>query len=386
MVVSSRSPTVGRRHIVTANGGSEMPSRTNDDGRPRYWRDPLLVGVVAVTLAIVLLIVVVRGSEDGAAASSRRPSPAVRHRHAVAARHALASRQAGLAPPSLVPGIPPTGRVARGVRRFPPPATPPGVPPGTVDTLGFYSPALHRRDDALVYLPPGYRREAARGRRYPVLYVLHGSPGIASSVFNGGWAGRDASVLLAQHRIRPMIIVAPDGRYGLRNQTEWANGRHGRYLSYVRDVVRAVDQQLATIPRRADRVIAGDSEGAYGATNVALHDLGLFGGFQSWAGYFTETPKGTFAGASLSTIAANSPLDYVPSLAHRIRHLGLHAFLYVGAQDRQGLLQLAPFAPELRAAGVRVGTAIYPGRHDWALWRAEMPHMLELASSWFSKA
>jgi enterochelin esterase-like enzyme len=361
-----------------------MPSRTNDDRRPRYWRDPLLVGVVAVSLAIVLLIVVVRVTVDGAAASSRRPSPPPRHSHALAAARAPAPGP--LAAPSLVPGIPPAGRVASGVRRFPPAVTPPGVPPGTIDTLRFYSPALHRRDDALVYLPPGYRREVARGRRYPVLYVLHGSPGIASSVFDGGWAGRDASVLIAEHRIRPMIIVAPDGRYGLRNETEWANGRHGRYLSYVRDLVRTVDQQLATIPRRAGRVIAGDSEGAYGATNVALHDLGLFGGFQSWAGYFTEAPKGTFAGASLSTIAANSPLDYVPSLAHRIRHLGLHAFLYVGAQDRQGLLQLAPFAPELRAAGARVGTAIYPGRHDWALWRAEMPHMLELASSWFSKA
>jgi enterochelin esterase-like enzyme len=37
----------------------------------------------------------------------------------------------------------------------------------------------------------------------------------------------------------------------------------------------------------------------------------------------------------------------------------------------------------LARAGAQVRSAVYPGGHSWALWRGQMPHMLELASSWF---
>jgi hypothetical protein len=46
---------------------------------------------------------------------------------------------------------------------------------GTVQTIEVTSRALGgRRQQVVVYLPPGYRRSA---RRYPVMYLLHGFPG-----------------------------------------------------------------------------------------------------------------------------------------------------------------------------------------------------------------
>jgi enterochelin esterase-like enzyme len=343
----------------------------------RVRRSAAATAVLAVVIVAGALLV--RGTADTASGSTR---PA----RAQAMAPPLARGALPLLPARLVPGIPPERHLARGVHRFAPPAIPSGVAAGTVDTLRFFSPALGRMDEALVYLPPGYLRSAAQGRRYPVLYILHGSPSDGSSVFDGGWAGRDASVLIAEHLIRPMIIVAPYGLYGRTNNTQWADGRRGRYLAYVADVVHAVDTSLATLRARRDRVIAGDSEGGFGAANVALHDLSLFGGFQSWSGYFTQMPAGTFAGASRATIAANSPLDYVASLSPQIRRLGLHAYVYAGARDAGGRTQVPPFVAALRAAGAGVGGAIYPGGHNWTLWRSQMPHMLELASSWFSTA
>jgi enterochelin esterase-like enzyme len=257
-------------------------------------------------------------------------------------------------------------------------------PGARMEKLAFFSPALHHAGRAFVYLPPGYARAAAHGRRYPVLYVLHGAPGVAARIFKGGLAARDASLLIAAHRIRPLIIVAPYGLYGSRNVTEWADGRYGPYERYVLDVVRATDARLPTVPDRAHRVIAGDSEGGYGATNIALHNLRVFAGLQSWSGYFTAPRTGTFAGASAVTIARNSPIAYGPALTSEIRRLGLRAYLYEGAQDRNGSMGMPQFAAELRAAGASVGSAVYPGRHDWALWRAQMPHMLVLASRWMS--
>ena len=62
-------------------------------------------------------------------------------------------------------------------RGFPAPATPTGVASGTTRTITFWSPSVHQREQYIVYLPPGYAQAAARGRRYPVLYLLHGYPG-----------------------------------------------------------------------------------------------------------------------------------------------------------------------------------------------------------------
>jgi enterochelin esterase-like enzyme len=271
-------------------------------------------------------------------------------------------------------------------RGFPPPVTPAGIASGTTETFHFYSPVLHQRSAALVYLPPGYAQDAARGRRFGVMYLLHGAPGAAANVFNAGAAARDANILIHRHRIAPMLLVVPYGLQGFSGDTEWANARRGPYESYVLDVVHAVDTAFATKADRVHRVIAGDSEGAYGAANIALGHLPVFGGFQSWSGYFSETPAGVFAGAGRAQLAANSPSTYVPRLAPQIRRLGLHAYVYAGIHDTHGLAQMRRFVPELGAAGAQVGSGAYPGGHDWGLWRAQMPRMLTLASRWMSGA
>jgi len=271
-------------------------------------------------------------------------------------------------------------------RGFPPPVTPAGVSAGRVEKLRFFSPALHQQSTALVYLPPGYARAVARGRRFGVLYLLHGSPGAAANIFNAGAVARDANILVHAHRIGPLLLVAPYGLHGFRSDTEWADGRRGPYERYVLDAVRATDAAFATIPDRAHRVIAGDSEGGFGAANIALRNLRTFGGFESWSGYFSQQPEGTFAGADRATIAANSPSAYVPQLAPEIRRLGLRAYVYDGRHERNARVRMAAFAGELARAGAAVRSRAYPGGHDWALWRAQMPHMLILASQWMRSA
>jgi enterochelin esterase-like enzyme len=265
-------------------------------------------------------------------------------------------------------------------RGFPPPETPTGVPAGTVGTFTFFSPALGQTSRALVYVPPGYKRAVARGRRFGVMYLLHGSPGVAQNLFDAGAVASDADVLIHRHRIAPMVLVAP---FGANADMEWADGSRGPYERYLLDVVHAVDAHYVTRPDRAHRVIAGDSEGAFGAANVALHHLRVFGGFQSWSGYFVEQGTGTFARASRAVLDANSPLRYVPGLDGPIRRLGLHAFLYDGSGDG-GAPQMREFAAQLQAAGASVVSAVYPGGHDWGLWRRQMPRALTLASHWLS--
>jgi enterochelin esterase-like enzyme len=274
-------------------------------------------------------------------------------------------------------------------RGFKPPRVAAGVATGHVVDASFYSPTFHHTSSYLVYEPPGYALGAAARRRYPVMYVLHGHPGQAINILEAGSIGADLDQLLSEHQIKPMLLVMPLGDGGPEGggDTEWAKTPSGNYDQLLVELVRSVDHRFATRANRASRVLAGLSSGAYAAINVGLHHLGLFGNLQCWSGYFIQQRGGAFLHASPALLRANSPQLYVARLASRIHRLGLNAFLYVGQQDHQTrIAQLGPFTAALRAAGANAHSATYPGAHDWAIWRQQMPHMLRLASHWTYQA
>ncbi|MFZ0042383.1 MAG: alpha/beta hydrolase-fold protein [Solirubrobacteraceae bacterium] len=248
---------------------------------------------------------------------------------------------------------------------------------GQLVDVNFYSQALGRESDYLAYLPAGY----GTGERYPVYYLLHGSPGRPKVFIDIASMDVRMDNLISQHRMRPMILIMPDGRIGgsTMSDSEWANTPSGRYESYVMNVVANVDQRFSTLANRRDRVLAGFSAGAYGATNIALHHLKVFGALQSWSGYYLETRSGVFADASRATLAANSPLEYVHRLRRQLAADPLRAFLFVGRDDDESP-QTVPMAGALAKAGASVSYALYPGGHDWQLWHRHLDQMLVLAS------
>jgi enterochelin esterase-like enzyme len=264
-------------------------------------------------------------------------------------------------------------------RGYDPPHDPAHVAGGRLVTGRFYSPALHARRSYLVYLPPGYSPLA----RYPVLYLLHGAPGWPREFVDVANLGVDLDVAIARGELRPFLLVMVDGRDGsYRSDTEWADTPHGRYESVVLDTVRAVDARWPTLPNRADRAIAGNSEGAFGAMNVALHHLDMFGTVESWSGYFRADPTGPFAHAGAGRRRAYSPAEYIGALAPLLHRLPLRAFLYVGMADADRV-QSTTFAAQLHAAGATVRYSEYPGRHSWRLWRDTAPAALAFAGQWF---
>ena len=81
------------------------------------------------------------------------------------------------------------------------------VPHGTVAQVG-----THRRRSAqrrmTVYTPPGYETGT---ERYPVLYLLHGGGNDELGWIELGGAAEILDNLLAKRRVRPMIVVMPNG-------------------------------------------------------------------------------------------------------------------------------------------------------------------------------
>jgi enterochelin esterase-like enzyme len=218
-----------------------------------------------------------------------------------------------------------------------------------------------------------------------VFYMLHGMPGRPLAFTVNAGIEPKLEHLIAARLIRPMILVFPDGRIRGETETdsEWANTPGGKFDSYVVDVVHDADRRFATLPRRQERAIAGLSAGAYGAANVGLHHLNLFGLIQVWSGYFTQTRTGVFAHASPAQLAYNSPIDYVSRLRLALRRFPLHIFIYVGTDDSDRP-QTPPMAAALRTEGADVGYAIYPGGHSWSLWTPHVDQMLIMASDLFA--
>jgi hypothetical protein len=204
-----------------------------------------------------------------------------------------------------------------------------GFDGGTIWSGRIRNPFVPRDTrDTDVYLPPGYSSTL----RYPVLYLLHGFWGEPSSFVVSLRIADVADSLIRAGTVRPFIIVMPpggrpDGSKGERAKGEWAGASED---FVVRTVVPWVDSHLPTVPAARARAIGGVSAGAYGAVDIALRHLGLFGTSESWEGYFQPFRDGPFEDASAVTLAAHNPVLLARKEAASIRAHNLRFFLSTG--------------------------------------------------------
>jgi enterochelin esterase-like enzyme len=244
---------------------------------------------------------------------------------------------------------------------------------GTSQTVKIYSPAVGRRQEVVVYLPPGY--DASATKRYPVLYLLHGSPGTPSAFLHELRMGVIDDTFDATGRAQPLILVMPFGSTGTFTDEEWANGyrAHQAWETFLaRDVVRWVDSHYRTIRSGSGRAIAGLSEGGYGALNIALHHPGEFGVVESWSGYEQADPLRSIFGTSAARLAWNSPGLLLPSVKGTLRRHHTYLWLYSGTTDRLRP-QNTQFVRELDRLHIRHRYFVAKGGHDWSLWRRYAP-------------
>ncbi|TML62791.1 MAG: hypothetical protein E6G22_07480 [Actinobacteria bacterium] len=252
---------------------------------------------------------------------------------------------------------------------------PAGLGARVVET-SFRSQAVRGVVRMEVYLPADY---TTSGKRYPVIYFLHGLPASSSS-YRGADFLRDA----LDRAGRPAILVAPQGARDRDSDPEyldWGPGRNWE-TAVGQELPRFVDRTFRTIPSRRGRALVGLSAGGYGATLLALHHLGAFAVVESWSGYFHPTnPSGT-APLDLGSRAANAKASvhtYVRTL-HRAFHRRPTFFaFYVGRGDMRFRAENLRLHRELLAAGVPHLFRLYPGAHAQTVWSAHAAAWLRLA-------
>jgi enterochelin esterase family protein len=160
------------------------------------------------------------------------------------------------------------------------------VPHGLVSELNYFSKITQAWRRCFVYTPPGY--EANSSKRYPVLYLQHGSFEDETGWPGQGKANLILDNLIAEKKAVPMIIVMDNG-YAYKPQNN-GNGRPAMAFEEVMmlEIIPMIDKRFRTAANRESRAIAGLSMGANQTMRIAMNNLDQFayyGGFSGTANY-----------------------------------------------------------------------------------------------------
>jgi len=235
-------------------------------------------------------------------------------------------------------------------------------------------------DQVQVVLPPGYASHPTR--RYPAFYLLIGSPGEPSNFLTIGQLGTAEAELVAAGRMRPLILVLPAGGRSFFADEEWVNGVHpgGAWETFVAtDLVRTIEARFRVLARGDSRGLGGLSEGGYGALNIGLHHPGEFRVLQSWSGYTRALGYRAIFGHNRQLERYDSPADTIGTVAPRLRDAGTYIWFYSGTRDPLRAQNIS-FSAKLTALAVPHQFFLWPGTHNWAMWRALAPRALISAS------
>jgi len=166
---------------------------------------------------------------------------------------------------------------------------PRNVPHGTVHVNFYDSSNLNAERMVYVYTPPGY--ETGRDK-YPVLYLLHGNGQIEAS---WTWTGRANVILdnlLAEGKVKPMIVVMPFGHVVRELKTAGASPAPAvpgaDMAAMEKELMTAVkplvESKYRVLTDRNHRAIGGLSMGAAQSLSIGLHNLDQFAYIAAFSG------------------------------------------------------------------------------------------------------
>ena len=184
------------------------------------------------------------------------------------------------------------------------------VPHGTVSAVWYPSGQLGANRRLSVYTPPMY--DAEPERRFPVLYLLHGSGGDENAWVELGHVARIMDNLIAEGKVEPMIVVMPNGNSGKQAapgetsenlsykpaMTNLLPGsyKNGRYEMAFPEIVNFIDHRYRTLADKAHRALAGLSMGGFHTLYISANHPAYF----DYIGLFS-------AGLDMSNVDVSQP-------------------------------------------------------------------------------
>ena len=225
----------------------------------------------------------------------------------------------------------------------------PEVPKGRLETVMLESKAWGKSLKVSLYLPPGF----ATGKRYPVLWLLHGSNMDADQWLKTGAVNRYMDNLISRGAIHPFVIVMPS------SEGVPYTGKSERFITEELPAWLAKTYGIET--SRAQAAVAGMSMGGFGAFNLPLRHPDLYGLGFSLSGYFSD--------------------DFIAKLP-RGQELPMQAIVLCGSDDDLvgGNRRLAQ---ALRERKLQFYYREDSGAHTWQYWGNHTVEMLTDVDEFF---
>ena len=262
------------------------------------------------------------------------------------------------------------------------------VPHGNVLIKNYFAKTSNSWRHIFVYTPPGY--DANPSVRYPVLYLQHGGGEDERVWIEMGRTNLILDNLLAQGKIKPMIVVMetsavagarPGPGAGFGGIGGPGGGPYGQLM--VNDLIPWIDSNFRTLSDKDHRAMAGLSMGGMQTAAVTMVNLDKF----SHIGLFSGGAAMGFGPGAQGKTAPNAPKVAPVSFDIKTIYNGAMAnpaefnkkvkvlFMSFGSEppleNPEGLKK---HQEQLIAAGI-TNSYVYisPGTsHEWQTWRRSL--------------
>jgi enterochelin esterase-like enzyme len=233
---------------------------------------------------------------------------------------------------------------------------------GAIEQRWYASKSVEAVRRVFIYTPPDYEKSSAR---YPVLYLFHGAGGDESGWTENGRANLILDNLIADGRLKPLVVVMPYG-YAYSPVSPLAAGpdamkrqRSGFSRDLIDDLIPFVQSNYRVYADRDHRAIAGLSLGGAQALGIGLTHLELFSrvaGFSPALGAVTSAEAG---GLDFKTVFADSK-----------RVNDQLKLLWIGAGTEDTLFNsIRDFDKLMTDTGIKHTFKTNEGAHTWLVWR-----------------
>lgn len=231
-----------------------------------------------------------------------------------------------------------------------------------------------------VVLPDSYGDEKGKtGKKYPVVYLLHGYGNDQSS-----WPQKGGIAELSDEY--QMIFVCPDGKRSWYFNS-FTNPSLKMESHIVKEVVPYVDKSYRTIPSRKGRAITGYSMGGHGALYLGARHPNLFGALGSLSGGvdFTPFPNNWDIKNNLGAYEENKTRWKTNTAQYLLPKTKKGAYaIIISCGTGDFFFQVNKnLHQSLNDAGIVHEFLTSPGDHSWSYWVHAIKPQVEFFSDFF---
>jgi enterochelin esterase-like enzyme len=224
------------------------------------------------------------------------------------------------------------------------------IPKGNLETITYNSKSIGVDRKAVVYTPPKYDS----GKKYPVLYLMHGIGGNETHWTNPGAADIIMDNLIADKKAVPMIIVMPNGRATAEPPSANFMSDFNYYAHFEKDLLQDlmpfIESRYSVNTDRKYQALTGLSMGGGQGINFGINNIDKF----AWVGGFSSAPN------------LQPPNVLIPKIEKAKDKLSL---LWIGCGDKDNLITGSwNLHKGLLEAGIDHVWYLDDGVHEFSVW------------------